>query len=434
MVVSEILDKKRKGGSFSLEELKFILTQFDAAKLSYNEMIEFMTLFNQAYSEEECFNLAQILADSGDRLNLSENVGFCYDKHSVGGVSDATSFIYMSVLASLNQKVVKSTASNFASFNNTLTRFSVFKGFKPCANIKLINKAIEKCGVGVYENKLKLAPLDLKLYLYAKRFNLERGIPFIAASVMAKKMAVNPSVLIVDVKCGEGGLVHSLADAELLAGIIVGIGKRANIKTAVVITNLDQPVSAAVGSRVEVDEVIRMLSYGGTAHVSNLLVLSREMVVVALMLSGVAGSRSEANEMFDSVVESGAALEQFYKIVSAHGGSFSSFIRISDITSGYATTYLTAEDDGYIHDVDTYAVNVAGFKLMGSGSKFHDDNAGLVLMVREGDRVHEGDKLVRIFYSFDNPNLLPARKMLKSAISVKKFRPDTHSLFYKVVI
>ncbi len=434
MTLSEIFQNKRMGGKFSKEELEFILTQFDRAKIGYDEMFVFISLLNNSYSVDECYNLAKILSDSGEKLNLSKTLGFCFDKHSAGGISDATSFIYMSVLSSLKLNVVKSTASNFASFNNTLTRFSAFKGFKPNKNVKQIKNAIDECGVGVYENTTKIAPLDLKLYLFAKRFNIELGVPFIAASVMAKKIAVGPSVLVVDVKCGEGALVANLADAENLSKIIVEIGKRAGIKTAVIITNLDQPVSAAVGARVEVDEVVRMLSYGGYAHVSNLLNLSREMVVVALMISGLAKTRSDANDLFDEAVNSGKALDQFYKIVKAHGGSFSSFIRLSDITSGYATTYFLAEDDGYIRDINTYAVNVAGLKLMGAGEKFKDENAGLVLMVREGDRVHEGDKLVRIFYSFENPNMIAARKMLKQAISIKKQRHEAHSLFYKVVI
>ena len=270
MKVAEVLQSKRQGKPFSYDELKLILTSFDNGKMTLDEVFEFANIFNENYSVDECYSLACLLADSGDKLNLSKVVGNCYDKHSVGGVSDATSFIYMSVLASLQQKVVKSTASNFASFNNTLTRFSAFKGFKPCKNMKVLSKTIDECGAGIYENSTRLAPLDLKMYLFAKRFNIERGVPFLAASVMAKKIAVGATTLVIDVKCGEGALVPTLADAEKLANMIVEIGKRANIQTAVVITYLDQPVSAAVGSRVEVDEVIRLLSYGGSAHVSNL--------------------------------------------------------------------------------------------------------------------------------------------------------------------
>lgn len=434
MNVSEVLLKKQNGGILTYEELAVMLTAFDKSKIGFDTMSEFVELLNKNYTIDECYALAKVLADSGEKLNLSSHIGLCFDKHSAGGVSDATSFIYMSVLASLNQKVVKSTASNFASFNNTLTRFSAFKGFKANKNIKDIKKTIAASNVAVYENNAKVAPLDLKLFLYSRRFNIELGVPFIAASVMAKKIAVGSSVLVVDVKCGEGALVASLPEAEKLGKVIVEIGKKAGIKTAVIITYLDQPVSAAVGSRVEVDEVIRMLSYGATAHVSNLLHLSREMVIVALMVSGLVKTRSEAHEMFDEAISSGRALEQFYRIVQAHGGAFSSFIRLSDITSGYATTYFLAEDDGYIHDINTYEVNIAGLRLMGSGDRVKDENAGLVLMVREGDRVHEGDKLARIFYSFDNPNLVAARKILKQAISVRKFRPEVNSLFYKVVV
>lgn len=433
MNIQEILESKRNGNSFDKESLATFLSAFKSGKVPLNLMMEFFTLLNKDFSSLECYNLANLLADSGERLNLRENIGYCFDKHSVGGVSDPTSLIYMSVLASLGQKVVKSTASSFTSFRNTLARFSVFDGFKANANLKQLVHCVNNCGAGVYENK-KIAPLDKMLFDYAKDNNLEWGIPFIASSVMAKKLAVGATTLVVDVKCGEGALVASEAEANILAHTIVEIGKLSAVRVAVIITNLDQPVSASIGPRVEIDEVISILSYGASMQESNLLKLSKEMVVVSLMLAGLCQTRSRANEVFDESIESGRALEAFYKIVNTHGGKFSSFVRISDITSGYATSYYLAEDDGYVNDIDTYKINIAGLKLTGMGEKYRDDNAGLVLLAREGDKVQEGGKLVRIFYSFDNPNLPATLKLIKQSIEIKKTKKENHAFFYRVVI
>ena len=44
-----------------------------------DEVSDFVSLFNNNYSIDECYDLAMVLADSGDKLKLKDVIGDCFD-------------------------------------------------------------------------------------------------------------------------------------------------------------------------------------------------------------------------------------------------------------------------------------------------------------------------------------------------------------------
>ncbi len=46
--------------------------------------------------------LTKSMANSGNKLNLKDTVGFKVDKHSSGGIGDKTTFILIPLVACLN--------------------------------------------------------------------------------------------------------------------------------------------------------------------------------------------------------------------------------------------------------------------------------------------------------------------------------------------
>jgi len=261
------------------------------------------------------------------------------------------------------------------------------------------------------------------------------SLPLLAVSLIAKKIALGASVVVYDVKNGEGGLVKSVDDANKLGKYLVETSKLAGIKSACVVTTLNQPISASLGAMAELKEVIRSLSSGTSYFDSDLMTVSKEIVEIALILSGAAEGRSDASEMFDEVILSGAALSKFKEIVLAFGGNFTSLNNNNaSILSGVAVSYVEADRAGYLADIDTPGLYESLKLLAAQKEEDFDKNAGIIMLVREGAKVRIGDKIARIMYSFDNPNYPLALAGIRSALCVRSQKPKREKLLVKVYV
>jgi pyrimidine-nucleoside phosphorylase len=60
----------------------------------------------------------------------------------------------------------------------------------------------------------KLNPADKKIYALRDVTAIVDDTALIASSIMSKKLAMGADVIVHDVKCGSGGFMKELADAE----------------------------------------------------------------------------------------------------------------------------------------------------------------------------------------------------------------------------
>lgn len=434
MNISEILEQKQNGLSLSKEEISFIILSYYQGKLNEAKMLDFLRLIDENnFSYEETFFLADALAKTGRKLDIKKDVGFVIDKHSAGEFSDASTLIFMSVLASLGVKNVKSLSDVYGSFNNSLDRLRLFDGFDARISRDRLVQIINKTNAGVIEED-DFALVDKKLYILAKKFNIN-SIPFTAASILAKKIATGASALVFDVKTGEGAMFQSEIYAETLAKYLVESAKLAGFLVSSVISNLDQPLGSSVGLRVEVEEALSVIRCEKSLYASKLLDVSKELVINALILSDPTILRPDAARLFDDAINSGTALNKFREIISEYGGEFVDFKHTPEkLLDGIHVSYLSANKSGYVNDIVISRVFNAYMNLAFKNGKLKDENAGIVLMVGEGDKIYEGDKIARIFYHIDNKNFSESVTMLKKAFRISQSKPQQRKILYKVII
>jgi pyrimidine-nucleoside phosphorylase len=87
MKAVDLIRKKREGERLSREEIYFLVHEYTAGKIPDYQMAAFcMAVFFQGMDPHEIADLTQAMADSGDKLSLSEIEGFVADKHSNGSV------------------------------------------------------------------------------------------------------------------------------------------------------------------------------------------------------------------------------------------------------------------------------------------------------------------------------------------------------------
>lgn len=430
MDFKKLLATKKKS-ELSESQIQEFVHSVKNSELTDKQIFEFVKLSNQVgCTNAEVYYMAKHMAFSGNMLNLSAELGFCVDKHSAGSVSDGMSLILMSVLASLGIKFVRVVSNTYGIHGNLLHKLSKFRGFSAYLTKAEMFQKANWCGVGLLQDQGNIAPVAAKMYKICKDNDLMVE-PVVSASIMANKIATGASLLVVDVKSGEGSVVGTDKSLDL-ANRLVAVGNMANIKTVSVVTDFNWPILASVGVGLELQEIKDTLSNAKEYIGSNILKLAKEMVTCVLLSSGKATGRTQASEMFDSVILSGEAYNKFCEIIETYGGDVQSINRTEKLINT-AVTYITADYNGYVGDIllDKLYKNTS-FIISNKGE--YDSDAGLVLMCAEGDRVVAGQKLAKVFYSHNNPRYFKVAQELYNSFKITKDKPAHTNLFIKVVV
>ena len=100
---------------------------------------------------------------------------------------------------------------------------------------------------------------------------------------------------------------------------MIQIGHAHGRRVAAVLSDMNAPLGRAVGNRLEVWEVARLLQDPSEAD-PRLLSLVRHLAAVAFTLSGKAADLEEGAALADQQIPSGAALAKLGQIIEAQGG------------------------------------------------------------------------------------------------------------------
>lgn len=427
MNIKNLIERK-KSYELELRDFEEFVKYLQSKKYSEKYVLEFLnTLEQKKCTDNELYNFALAMAKSGKMLNLSEKFDCCVDKYSFGKYSDGMSLILMSVLASVGLKFARVMSDN-GQYGTKLSRLRKIDGFVVPKSFDDAVRNASNCGAFFLNYMGNIAPVTTVLYNICAKHNKFFELSYIAM-IMANKIAVGANVLIGDIKVGEGA---ATTDIDELAKRLVSIGKLAKIKTVAVVTDLNCPVSASVGAKCEMQEVIDILSESKDHNTSRLLELAKEMVVCVLMATKQASSRTKAMAIFDESISSGKAYKRFCQIVENYGGNLS-FIQKANSLVDVAVSYIEAPEAGYVEDIKLNEIYDCAQKIISDGKK-HDDGAGVVLMCDEGDKVVEGQKLAKIYYSFTNKRYFENVRQLQNCFVISKEKKKTNKLLYKVVI
>ena len=228
------------------------------------------------------------MAYSGDVLDLSGVVPIAVDKHSTGGVGDKTTLVVGPLVAACGLPVGKMSGRGLGFSGGTLDKLESIPGFRANLSTEEFLHQLKEVGIVVTGQSADLAPADGKLYALRDVTGTVQSIPLIASSVMSKKIASGAQAILLDVKVGNGAFMENLDDARTLAHLMVEIGKLVGRRTVALLSDMNQPLGAAVGNALELKEAIETLRGAGPADfVEHCLVVAGYM----LALGGI--SRTE---------------------------------------------------------------------------------------------------------------------------------------------
>jgi thymidine phosphorylase len=163
---------------------------------------------------------------------------------------------------------------------------------------------------------------------------------------------------------------------------MVGLGKRAGVKTLALVTAMDVPLGLTAGNALEVRESVEVLAGGGPSDIVELTVLlAQEM----LELAGIKGADPAA------ALKNGKAMDVWRQMISAQGGDPDAKLPVAR-----ENTVVTAHSSGTILSMDAMKVGMAAWRL-GAGRSRQGEavqaGAGIEIHAKPGDTIAAGAPL-----------------------------------------
>ncbi|HEV8632757.1 MAG TPA: thymidine phosphorylase [Chloroflexota bacterium] len=410
-----VIAKKRDGGELTREEIAWFVGGFVRGEVTdYQASAWLMAICCRGMTPRETADLTDVMAASGERVDLGALGDRAVDKHSTGGVGDKTTLVVGPMAAACGLVVAKMSGRGLGFTGGTLDKLESIRGLRVGLDRTAFLSQAERIGLVVAGQSAELAPADGLLYALRDVTGTVESIPLIASSIMSKKLAAGSPAICLDVKVGRGAFMKSPDDARALARAMVDIGARLGRRMSALITGMDEPLGNAVGNALEVAEAVRTLQGCGP---SDLVELAAAATGELLRLAGRTSDDAAARERALETIRSGAALGKLRAMVEAQGGDVGQIDDPRRLPQAPVVAELPSPRSGYVASVDAEALAWIALEL-GAGRRRKGDRVdhavGIVVQAKVGDLVRAGEPLV-VVHCRDRSQLEPLADRLVGA-------------------
>ncbi len=429
----DVIRKKRDGEILTPEEIAFFVEGATQKTWeSYQVSALLMAIVCRGLSDPETAELTASMVRSGTTLDWSDFSEPVVDKHSAGGVGDKTSLVLVPLAAACGCKVPKMSGRGLAHTGGTLDKLESIPGFRIKLTSEEFRSTVRDIGCAIVGQTADLAPADKVLYALRDVTATVESIPLIAASIMSKKLAEGIRGVVLDVKTGQGAFMKSLDQARLLAQTMVAIGRRNNVRTVALITDMDQPLGSAVGNSLEVAEAIATLHCQGPKDLETLCIRLAAWLVV---LSGQTADLARAEQHVQEALISGRGLAKLREMIIRQGGDPLVVDDLSHLPRAPHYHSVKAGVAGIIQSVDAEKIGRAAM-LLGAGREKVDDvidhSVGAIIRKKPGAEVDADTVLLDLHYRAD-ARLGQAVQLIRQAYVIAPGVPSSRPLILDTI-
>lgn len=390
MNMLDIIIRKKNKEALSYDELKYAFNNYLSGKIpDYQMSALLMAITINGMNMSETLALTNIFIRSGETYDLSSIAPHVVDKHSTGGVGDSTTLVVGPICAALGLKMAKMSGRGLGLTGGTIDKVESIPGFIVNESKEDFFEQVRKNGFALSSQSDNLVPLDKVIYALRDVTGTTESIPLIASSIMSKKIALGATDILIDIKVGSGALLHTKEEAEILSKWLIDIGDAYHRKVETILSDMNEPLSFAIGNALEVKEAINVLNGKRSP------LFDTAVEIAARLLTMVEGTdEKKAQELAIQAIDSGAALTCFNDFVTAQGGDLSK-LKVSD-----KVIKVKAKKDGIIESIDALGAAKLAAKL-GATKKTLDDKidygVGILLKVKKGDHIKKNDVLMELY-------------------------------------
>jgi len=431
----EIIRAKRDGKQLNQAQIQSFVNGLSTGAFNDAQVGSMaMAIFQQGMHTEEIVQLTHEMMHSGDVLTWPELDGPIVDKHSTGGVGDKVSFMLAAIVASCGAYVPMISGRGLGHTGGTSDKLESITGFNIQPTIADFKRITKEVGFAIISQTDNLAPADKRLYGIRDVTATVESIPLITASILSKKLSAGLNALVMDVKVGNGAMMHNIDDATALAQSIVNVANGAGVKTQAIITDMNQVLGTTAGNALEMKETVDYLT--GKQREPRLHQVTCELASAMLINGKIVETHQQAMDKIELALSSGQAAESFNKMISALGGP-SDFIDNpwDSMTKANVIEDVLAPESGYISAMQTRDIGMAVVGLKGgrtANGQAIDHTVGFDRILPVGTLVNRGDVIARVHASdSDSANL--ARENYQAAVNLTGDTPSIPSVIYKTL-
>jgi thymidine phosphorylase len=391
-LVKDLLQAKRAGQALSDEDIAELVAGIVDGSVGNEQLGAFaMAVAINGMTRRETVALTRAMRDSGQVMDWRgyDLPGPVLDKHSTGGVGDATSLLIGPWVAACGGYVPMIVGRGLGHTGGTRDKLDAIPGYDTSANLERFARTVAREGVAIIGQTAELAPADGRLYAVRDVTGTVDCLPLIVASILSKKLAERLDGLVLDVKTGTGAVMTDPKAAMVLAEALAGTAAEAGTASTALLTDMNQPLATCAGHALEVLEIIDILT--GNRAGGRLLELSRELAAEMLLLGELAASREQAFEQLDQAWSNGKVTERFSAMVAALGGPTDLVEQPRrNLPQAPVQTPIFAPEGGFVQSIDVRRLGMAVIALGGGRRRAADriDSAvGLSGLVGVGERV-----------------------------------------------
>ncbi|BEP18702.1 AMP phosphorylase [Pyrofollis japonicus] len=384
----EFLKKRLRGEKLGAKEIKAIIADIVQGYYDDAGIAAFLSAQTmRGMDEEELEYLIRAMVETGTVVEFGETV---FDEHSIGGVpgNSKVALLAVPIVASTGLLIPKTSSRAITSPAGTADTMEVLArvAFSP-DELRDIAKKVR--GVLAWGGSLNLAPADDIFVRVERKLGLDPPVQLVA-SILAKKLAMSVSNLVLDIPVGKGAKVETETEAEKLASMFMQQAGRLGIKIRIALTYGGEPIGFSVGPALEAQEALETLIKGEGSP--SLVTKACSLAGLLLEIGGVSGP-GKGFEKACEILRSGQAYAKFREILEAQEGDPD--IKPEDIELGKYTYTLEATTEGTVTHIDNHIITMAA-RAAGAPQ---DKKAGIRLHAKVGYRVSRGDPLLTVHAS-----------------------------------
>jgi pyrimidine-nucleoside phosphorylase len=391
---AELIQRKRDGEELSASELGELVLGYARGDVPDYQMAAFcMAVYFRGLSRAETFALTDAMIRSGETIDLGSALGRkVVDKHSTGGVGDKTSLSVGPIVAACGVPLGKMSGRGLGHTGGTLDKLESIPGYRTELSLDEYVAQVREVGVAIIGQTGDLVPADKLLYGLRDVTATVDQLSLIAASIMSKKLAAGAQAMVLDVKVGDGAFMKTLEDARQLAETMIELGRDAGREVVCLLTDMDQPLGAAVGNALEVREALETIRGRGPADFTE-LVLDASAKLLALSDLGI--DEAEGRRRAEAAVADGSAEIAWRRWIEAQGGTADESV----LPSAPIVREVMSPAGGYVKSLGAIGVGMAAVHL-GAGRRTKDDEidhaVGVIVRAKRGDGVEAGEPLAEV--------------------------------------
>ena len=378
----DIIKKRMDKTELSEDEILAVVRDIVNGRLTQVEIAFFVAACSiNPLSFKEMAALTRATADTGMMLHFEKKV--IIDKHCIGGVpNNRTSMITVPIMASLGYTVPKTSSRAITSPAGTADTLEVLTEVN--LTVERMMEIVNTTGACLaWGGSVKLAPADDRIIRVERPMSIDAQ-GFMISSIMAKKYAAGSTHVVIDIPCGAGAKVKSMAEALELKEQFETIGSLLGMHVLVIITDGSQTIGNGVGPLLEAYDVLAVLQNDFSAPQD---LREKSLMIAGLLLEFIGHcEKGQGRAIAEQQLISGAAWRKFNEIIDAQG-------RKELPPLGRFVHYVTADAAGTVSRIDNFSITrvsrIAGAPM--------NKNAGLLLYVKVGAQVTRGERLFAIF-------------------------------------